>query len=277
MDTSELMASQIAFLGAGNMASAIINGLLATGFSPKQLRATDPSEKALETLRTAGLEQLSASPEQLCEGADLIVAAVKPQIMSAALAPLKDKLGPNTALLSIAAGIPIASLQRDIGDTTPIIRCMPNTPAMIGKGASALYASEQVTDSQRQLAEAVTNAVGMTVWVAEESLLDAVTAVSGSGPAYFFALIEAVTHAGTQLGLAPETALALTVQTAIGAAELAQRSDLPIATLRENVTSPGGTTEEALRALTEAQFDAVVTDAVKRCANRAKTLGEEFG
>jgi pyrroline-5-carboxylate reductase len=117
----------------------------------------------------------------------------------------------------------------------------------------------------------------MTVWVAEESLLDAVTAVSGSGPAYFFALIEAVTHAGTQLGLAPETALALTVQTAIGAAELAQRSDLPIATLRENVTSPGGTTEEALRALTEAQFDAIVTDAVKRCANRAKTLGEEFG
>jgi len=154
---------------------------------------------------------------------------------------------------------------------------MPNTPAMIGKGASALYASEQVTDNQRQLAEAVTNAVGMTVWVAEESLLDAVTAVSGSGPAYFFALIEAVTHAGTQLGLAPETALALTVQTAIGAAELAQRSDLPIAILRENVTSPGGTTEEALRALTEAQFDAVVTDAVQRCAKRAKTLGEEFG
>jgi pyrroline-5-carboxylate reductase len=148
---------------------------------------------------------------------------------------------------------------------------------MIGKGASALYASEQVTESQRQLAEAVTNAVGMTVWVAEESLLDAVTAVSGSGPAYFFALIEAVTHAGTQLGLAPETALALTVQTAIGAAELAQRSDLPIATLRENVTSPGGTTEEALRALTEAQFDAVVTDAVQRCAKRAKALGEEFG
>ena len=277
MDTSQLMESQIAFLGAGNMASAIINGLLATGFSPQQLRATDPSEKALEGLRAVGMEQLSTSPERLCDGADLIVAAVKPQMMSAALAPLKNKLGPDAALLSIAAGIPIASLQRDIGESTPVIRCMPNTPAMIGKGASALYASEQVTESQRQLAEAVTNAVGMTVWVAEESLLDAVTAVSGSGPAYFFALIEAVTRAGTQLGLSPETALALTLQTAIGAAELAQRSEVPVAKLRENVTSPGGTTEEALVALREGRFDAVIAEAVRRCAERATTLGEEFG
>ena len=277
MDTSQPMESQIAFLGAGNMASAIINGLLATGFPPQQLRATDPSEKALETLRAAGLEQLSTSADHLCEGADLIVAAVKPQIMSAALAPLKNRLSQDTALLSIAAGVPIASLQRDIGDATPVIRCMPNTPAMIGKGASALYASKQVTERQRQLAEAVTDSVGMTVWLAEETLLDAVTAVSGSGPAYFFALIEAVSRAGTQLGLTPETALALTLQTAIGAAELAQRSNLPVATLKDNVTSPGGTTEEALMALKEAQFDAVVTAAMQRCARRAKTLGEEFG
>ena len=150
-------------------------------------------------------------------------------------------------------------------------------PAMVGKGASALYASTQVTTTQRALAEAVTDSVGMTVWVAEEALLDAVTAVSGSGPAYFFSLIEAVSQTGVELGLEPETALALTLQTAIGAAELAQHSDMPVAKLRENVTSPGGTTEQALLALKDGHFDAVVSEAVRRCAERAKTLGEEFG
>jgi pyrroline-5-carboxylate reductase len=271
------MESHIAFLGAGNMASAMINGLLNTGFSPQQLRAADPSEKALEGLRVLGIERLGTSSEDLCDGADLIVAAVKPQIMAEALSPLKNRLGPDTALLSIAAGIPIASLQRSIGDSTPVIRCMPNTPAMVSKGASALYASASASDAQRNLAEAVTNSVGMTFWVAEEALLDAVTAVSGSGPAYFFALIEAVSQAGIQLGLEPETSLALTLQTAIGAAELAQRSNVPVATLRENVTSPGGTTEQALLALEAGQFSAVVSAAVHRCAERAKTLGEEFG
>jgi len=167
------------------MASAMINGLLTTGFSPLQLRAADPSEEALEGLRALGIQHLNTSSEHLCDGADLIVAAVKPQIMSEALSPLKNRLSEGTALLSIAAGIPVRSLQRYIGDSTPVIRCMPNTPAMVGKGASALYASTQVTTTQRALAEAVTDSVGMTVWVAEEALLDAVTAVSGSGPAYF--------------------------------------------------------------------------------------------
>ena len=168
------------------MASAMINGLLTTGFSPLQLRAADPSEEALEGLRALGIQYLNTSPEHLCDGADLIVAAVKPQIMSEALSPLKNRLSEGTALLSIAAGIPVRSLQRYIGDSTPVIRCMPNTPAMVGKGASALYASTHVTTAQRALAEAVTDSVGMTVWVAEEALLDAVTAVSGSGPASLF-------------------------------------------------------------------------------------------
>ena len=172
------MESQIAFLGAGNMARAIILGLLNTGFSPQQLRAADPSEQALEGLRSLGLTQLSASPAQFNDGVDLIVAAVKPQVMAEALSPLKNRLDPNTALLSIAAGIPVASLQRYIGGSTPVIRCMPNTPAMVGKGASGLYASELVTETQRNLAQAVTDSVGMTFWVTEESLLDAVTAVS---------------------------------------------------------------------------------------------------
>ena len=148
---------------------------------------------------------------------------------------------------------------------------------MIGKGASGLFATAQANDAHRALAEQVTNAVGMTAWVPSEALLDAVTAVSGSGPAYFFALIEAIVAAGMDLGLDQKTAVALTLQTAVGAAELAERSELPISTLRENVTSPGGTTEQALLALQSHQFDEIIAHAVQACAERARTLGEEFG
>ena len=259
------------------MATAMINGLLANGFSPSQLRASDPSEAALSRLRSLGLSQLDTSPQHIFIDADLVVVAVKPQVAPDALAAIRDQIGPNTAILSIAAGIPIASLQAAVDPTVPVIRCMPNTPAMIGKGASGLFATAQASDAQRALAEQVTNAVGMTIWVSSEALLDAVTAVSGSGPAYFFALIEAIIAAGIDLGLDQKTAVALTLQTAIGAAELAGRSELPISTLRENVTSPGGTTEQALLALQSHQFDEIITHAVQACAERARTLGEEFG
>ena len=274
---SSEVAPVIAFLGAGNMASAMISGLIAEGFAPSRLHASDPSEEALADLRALGLTHLGTSPEGLFERASLVVAAVKPQIIPSALTAIRDQLGPNTALLSIAAGIPISSLQTHAGEDVPIIRCMPNTPAMIGLGASALYAADSVSSTHRDLAEQVTNAAGKTVWVASEDLLDAVTAVSGSGPAYFFALIEAIARAGMELGLEEDVSMALTVQTALGAASLAAQSAEPVATLRENVTSPGGTTEQALQSLQTSQFDAVVAEAVRQCAARAKALGEEFG
>ncbi len=274
---SSKVAPVIAFLGAGNMASAMISGLIAEGTPPSQLRASDPSEAALSRLEAMGLSQLSTSPDKLFEDADLVVAAVKPQVIPAALTSIKDQLGPRTALLSIAAGIPISSLQSLLGEDVAIIRCMPNTPAMIGLGASALYASDSVSAARRELAEKVTNAAGNTVWVSREELLDAVTAVSGSGPAYFFALIEAIARTGMELGLEEEVAMALTVQTALGAASLAAQANEPVATLRENVTSPGGTTEQALQSLQANDFDAVVAEAVRQCAARAKALGEEFG
>jgi pyrroline-5-carboxylate reductase len=274
---SSEVAPVIAFLGAGNMASAMISGLIAEGFAPSRLHASDPSEEALSGLRALGLTHLGTSPEGLFERANLVVAAVKPQIIPAAITAIRDQLGPNTALLSIAAGIPISSLQTHAGKDVAIIRCMPNTPAMIGLGASALYAADSVSSTHRNLAEQVTNAAGKTVWVASEDLLDAVTAVSGSGPAYFFALIEAIARAGMELGLEEEVSMALTVQTALGAASLAAQSSEPVATLRENVTSPGGTTEQALQSLQTGQFDAVVAEAVRQCAARAKALGEEFG
>ena len=271
------MSPQIAFLGAGNMASAMINGLITEGFSPAGLKASDPSEAALSQLRNLGLTAVSTSPEGIFEGADLVVAAVKPQIIPAALSAISGQLGPDTALLSIAAGLPTASLQVYAGPDVPIIRCMPNTPAMIGLGASALFASATVSASHRALAEQVTSAAGTTVWVEDEALLDVVTAVSGSGPAYFFALIEAIAETGTELGLDADVAMALTLQTAMGAAALALKSDEGVAKLRENVTSPGGTTEEALRSLQAHNFDDVVKEAVKQCAARATTLGKEFG
>jgi pyrroline-5-carboxylate reductase len=271
------MSPQIAFIGAGNMASAMISGLIAKGFSPDGIRASDPSEAALSHLIEAGLTQVSTSPAGIFAGADLVVAAVKPQIIPTALAAINDQLSPDTALLSIAAGIPIASLKAHTGPDVPVIRCMPNTPAMIGLGASALFADETVNEHHRVLAEEVTNAAGTTVWVENERLLDAVTAVSGSGPAYFFALIEAIAKSGTELGLDEEVAMGLTLQTAMGAAALALKSDEGVATLRENVTSPGGTTEQALRSLQANQFDRVINEAVKQCAARAEALGKEFG
>ncbi len=271
------MSPQIAFLGAGNMANAMVSGLLANGIAPDQLRASDPSEAALSRLQSLGLTRVDVAPTSVFEGADLVVVAVKPQIVPTALAAIRDQLSADSALLSIAAGIPIASLQSHVGDEVGVIRCMPNTPAMIGLGASALFAPTLVSDAHRTLAETVTNAVGTTVWVASEALLDAVTAVSGSGPAYFFALIEAISQAGTALGLDEETAMTLTLQTALGAAALAQQSSEGVATLRQNVTSPGGTTEEALKSLSANQFDAVIAEAVRQCAARASTLGEEFG
>ena len=274
---SSEVAPVIAFLGAGNMASAMISGLIAEGISPSQLRASDPSEAALSRLKAMGLSRLCTAPDKLFEDADLVVAAVKPQIIPAALTAIKDQLGPRTALLSIAAGIPISSLQSQLGEDVAIIRCMPNTPAMIGLGASALYAADSVSAAHREIAENVTRAAGNTVWVSREELLDAVTAVSGSGPAYFFALIEAIARTGAELGLEEEVAMALTVQTALGAASLAAQATEPVATLRENVTSPGGTTEQALQSLQANDFDAVVAEAVRQCAARAKALGEEFG
>ena len=259
------------------MASAMISGLIAEGISPSQLRASDPSEAALSRLEAMGLSRLSSAPDKLFEDADLVVAAVKPQVIPAALTAIKDQLGPRNALLSIAAGIPISSLQSQLGEDVAIIRCMPNTPAMIGLGASALYAADSVSAAHRELAEKVTKAAGNTVWVSREELLDAVTSVSGSGPAYFFALIEAIACTGVELGLEEEVAMALTVQTALGAASLAAQATEPVATLRENVTSPGGTTEQALQSLQANDFDAVVAEAVRQCAARAKALGEEFG
>lgn len=204
---------------------------------------------------------------------DLLILAVKPQIMDVVCESLKDRLPPGLPVLSIAAGKSAGYFRAQFSADTPIIRSMPNTPAAIGEGITALYATGSVTDKQRQIAADLLGAVGQTLWLEDEGLMDAVTAVSGSGPAYVFYMIETMAQAGEAAGLSPEHALKLARQTVIGAAALAAAdADTPAGTLRENVTSPGGTTAAALNVLMNGEFQEIMTKAVKAAAARGKEL-----
>lgn len=267
--------SRIAFIGGGNMASAIIGGLLQKGFSPTQIAAADPSETALQGLRALNITHLFTDGRDAVVGADMVILAVKPQIMKTVAVGLKGAIEDGAIIVSIAAGIP-AQVYKDIfEDDVAIIRCMPNTPALVGFGATGLYALPGVSDVQRARADTVMNAVGLTVWVDSESKLDAVTALSGSGPAYFFAFIEAMMRSGETLGLDHETSYRLALQTALGAAQLAHQQNIPIDVLRHNVTSPGGTTERALQSFNDDALPDVVDRAMRACFDRAQALAKE--
>ena len=236
---------RIAFIGAGNMASSLIGGLLAKGLDAAQIRASDPGAETRARVSAEHGIELFADNAQAVQDADVIVIAVKPQVMKAVCQDLRAHLEPHQLLISIAAGITCTSLQNWLGNQ-PLVRCMPNTPALLGKGVSGLFATAAVTAEQRQQAEDLLSAVGIAVWVDTEAQIDAVTAVSGSGPAYFFLLIEAMADAGVKLGLPREVAKQLAEQTALGAAHMAVASDVDAAELRRRVTSPAGTTEAAI-------------------------------
>lgn len=267
----------IAFIGCGNMGRCLIAGLLADGFPAARLRAADPDGQQLERLAeqtgiTGTSENATATQE-----ADVVVLSVKPQQMHTVASGLKAALAARRPMVvSIAAGIRVADLRRWIGEL-PVVRAMPNTPALLRCGASGLYAGEGVTDEQREQAEAILRAVGLTVWVDEEEAIDAVTAVSGSGPAYFFWLMEWMENAGVRLGLAREQARLLTLQTALGAARMALESGVDPATLRKQVTSPGGTTESALRIMQERGMGSVIEEALTGARDRAAEMAAQFG
>jgi len=270
------MSSTICFIGAGNMAYSIIGGLVKQGFDAKQLIASDPSENSLAKMAELGVSTTHDNIEAI-QGADVVVLAVKPQVMETVLSPLKDTLAASKPLLiSIAAGITVDTLTQWAGELS-IVRCMPNTPALVQLGASGLYANEAVSDEQKQLTETILNAVGVSEWVSEEGLIDAVTAVSGSAPAYFFLLMEAMQAAGEAQGLSAETAKALTLQTALGAATMAKTSDLSAAQLRKNVTSPGGTTEQAIACFENGDFRGLVNQAMLDCAEHSRKLAKQLG
>jgi pyrroline-5-carboxylate reductase len=269
--------NRIAFIGGGNMATALIAGMIRHGTQPGGIAVAEPRAEALQELsRQYGVSTYTDNLDA-AEHASILVLAVKPQLMAQVcqgLRPAVQKYRP--LVISIAAGIRIHQIERWLDAALPVVRCMPNTPAMIGAGATGLYANARVSAPQRAEAQHVLDAAGLTVWVPDEDQLDIVTAVSGSGPAYFFLMVEALENAGFAQGLSRETARALAVQTALGAGRmLAEAGEAP-ATLRQRVTSPNGTTQAALDAFRDDHFPAIVARAVDAARRRGAELSESM-
>ena len=268
----------ISFIGGGNMAASLIGGLIADGRDPASIYVTDVDTAKLEALADAFRIQTSSDNEEAVRLASAVVFAVKPQAMASVVKGVAVAGKAHRPLfVSIAAGVREPDILRWLGFDAAIVRSMPNTPALVGSGATALYANAFVSDEQQSLAESVLRAVGLTLWVDDENLLDAVTALSGSGPAYYFLLMESMERAGVALGLSKDHARVLTIQTAFGAAKMALESSDPPATLRTRVTSPGGTTERALDTLTAGGLEHLVHEALQAAHGRSIELGEEFG
>lgn len=270
--------TQLAFIGGGNMATSIVGGLIKQGdINLEHIHVSDPNAEQIQQLSDEFGIQGHNDNAVAIKNADVVIMAVKPQVMKQVLEPLKSTLSTRQPLLiSIAAGINIPSLIAWSG-CQAVVRCMPNTPSLLGLGATGLFASEQVSIDQRNQADALLRAVGISVWVQNESEIDAVTAVSGSGPAYYFLLMEAMIEAGQKLGLSIETATQLTVQTAVGAGKMAQNADFSPAELRRRVTSPGGTTERAIQAFEAAHLRDIVTAALQAAHDRGSELSKQLG
>jgi len=264
----------ITFIGAGNMARSLIAGLIEDN-SPLSIRVADPSADALQAIRKnwPQVEAFDNNDEAL-ENADIAVLAVKPQIMQLVCEPLVSQIQKYKPLvISIAAGVGIDKMNQWLGDQAlPIVRCMPNTPALVQSGMTGLFANPEVSEEQHDLAESILRSVGSTLWLTDEDQLDAVTAVSGSGPAYFFLVMEAMQNAAQKLGLSENDARLLVLQTAFGAAKLALESSDDVSVLRQRVTSKGGTTEAALNKLMDGKLPELFEDALKAAEIRSKEL-----
>ena len=269
------VAMNVVFIGGGNMADALIGGLLKNGFAADQLRAVDVSGDARRRLADKYRVECFDEARKALRPGDVVVFAVKPQQMkeAARFSGLKDNAN---LVISIAAGITLATLSRWLGGYARLIRAMPNTPALIGAGIAGLYAPQGVSEAEKRQAEAVLGAVGATVWIDDEALLDAVTAVSASGPAYVFWFIEQLANAGASLGLPLETARKLALETVLGSAKLAAQSADSPAVLRERVTSKGGTTEAALKACEEQKLAERFLRAVEAARARGAELGSQM-
>jgi pyrroline-5-carboxylate reductase len=267
---------RITFIGGGNLATALIGGLTGKTGSTTAISVIEPLAAQREMLHARFGARCFAAPEPAACEADVIVMAVKPQQMREAAQACAAWVS-NQLVISVAAGIRIPDLERWLGGRPRIIRAMPNTPALIGMGASGLYASSAASEVDRTTANSILRSVGQTVWVQDESLIDAVTAVSGSGPAYVFRFIEAIEQAGIKLGLSAADARALTIATFRGAAELAARSDEPPSVLRERVTSRGGTTAAGLSVMDQGDLNGLLERAVNAACRRGAEMGDEFG
>jgi pyrroline-5-carboxylate reductase len=267
---------KIAFLGGGNMASALIGGLIAKGHDASRISVIEMSAAARERLGARYPVRVTTAPDDAMKGADTLVLAVKPQDMKRALASLGSEVR-NALVISVAAGITLDTLSRWLGGHRKIVRCMPNTPGLIGAGITGLYASRDVGEEERKKAETILRAVGEVVWLADEKLIDPVTAVSASGPAYVFWFIEQLAASAVKLGIPPDDALKLAKQTVLGAALLASSSEDSPETLRRNVTSKGGTTEAALNVFEQEKLAERFMRAVEAASKRGEEMGREWG
>lgn len=267
----------VAFIGGGNMAHSLIGGLLKIGYPATKIWVSDPNPEKLYDLATQYGVHTTDNNQELLAKAEVVVFAVKPQNMQQAVFNAASKIQTNKPLLiSIAAGITIQAIQSWLGVELPIIRCMPNTPAIVGSGATALFANSATAAEQKEIAESLMRSVGLTVWLNEEEQLNTVTALSGSGPAYFFLVMEALQQAAEQAGLSKQQARLLTVQTALGSARLALESELSISELRANVTSKGGTTERGVQVLESGSLTELFTKALQAAQQRAIELSKSY-
>ena len=269
---------QIGFIGGGNMASSLIGGLVSNGYPAEKITVSDlDAEKRTYLSDTFGVTVLedSASVAAL---ADVLVLAVKPQVMESVAISIRASVQKKKpVVVSIAAGIRVDALEHWLGEGLAVVRCMPNTPALVKTGATGLYANVQVDDNQKDQVESLLRAVGVTVWVSSENDLDAVTALSGSGPAYFFMVMEALEEAAIAAGLDPKVAQLLTQETALGSAKMALESSESAGVLRQRVTSPGGTTERAIGILEEKGLKDIFHQAVLAAKQRSVELSDELG
>ena len=269
------MSQHICFIGAGNMATSLIGGLLANGHEATAITACDIDLAQLHQLQTQFSINISSDSLAAARTADVVMLAVKPQTMRDVCNQLSSlPANPRQLFISVAAGVPASALDGWLGGERAIVRCMPNTPALVGLGASGLAANARVDASQRDIARQIMQAVGIAIWVDAEADLDAVTAISGSGPAYFFYFIELLEAAGVELGLPRETAARLARQTALGAATMAQEQD--VIRLRERVTSKKGTTEQAIISFQRDRLDQLVSNAAAAAHRRSLELAREL-
>ena len=267
---------KITFLGGGNMANALIGGMLKNGFAAADITVIEPGGAARDKLTETFAVNCLDTAQMLGSAGELLILAVKPQQMKDAVSALTGKLG-NAVVVSIAAGLDLATLSRFLGGHRKVVRCMPNTPALIGAGITGLCALPEVSPDECAAADSVLKAVGSTVWIADEGKMDGVTALSGSGPAYVFLFIEALQQAAADLGFTPEQGRQLAIETVQGAAALAAQSSDPASVLRERVTSKGGTTEAALRMMAEKGVKEGIIAGVKAAEARGRELGKLLG
>jgi pyrroline-5-carboxylate reductase len=277
-----MINKKIGFIGSGNMAYSLIGGLISTGVQGNNIWVSDPDNEKTLQLKTQFSINIGTSNSNLVQQVDIVILAVKPQQMATVCTEISaDVISKKTLIISIAAGI----LNHHIEDwLTPsdktklsVVRCMPNTPALVQSGATALYANDQVSNDQKTLAESILRSTGLTLWLDDESDMDSVTALSGSGPAYLFLVMEALEKAGIEMGLSKETAHLLAIQTAFGASKMALESDESPEILRKKVTSPGGTTEKAIGILQDGDLEGLFSKALKGAKERSVELSHTFG